>query len=187
MATMTLDQYLESRGLNGEAAIEKSFQDALALLPLAALRDAAGLTQANMAKAMGQSQAAVSKLEGRGDFLLSTLYRYVGALKGNISLQIQVGDEHFSVAEAKEDGEMFFRLSRKSVQKRNVQRSERIAVNIHSLRKFSSLSGGRQHVYSKAFPAAVQGNVLGKRHFKASNDFFNPCKVSSDEAKPIAA
>jgi len=49
---------------------------------LAAIRRAGEQTQAQMAEKLGIGQAAVSRLEGRRDLLLSTLSDYLGAAGG---------------------------------------------------------------------------------------------------------
>lgn len=49
-------------------------------MTLASLRNAFGLTQVEMARALGVSQAAVSETERRGDLLVSTLVGYLAAL-----------------------------------------------------------------------------------------------------------
>ena len=46
---------------------------------LAMVRKAAQLTQAEVARKLGVGQAAISRLEGRADMLLSTLYDYLTA------------------------------------------------------------------------------------------------------------
>jgi DNA-binding XRE family transcriptional regulator len=46
---------------------------------LAMIRKAAQLTQVEVAKRLGVGQAAVSRMENRGDMLLSTLYDYLTA------------------------------------------------------------------------------------------------------------
>jgi transcriptional regulator with XRE-family HTH domain len=46
---------------------------------LATIRKAAQLTQVEVAKRLGVGQAAVSRMESRGDMLLSTLYDYLTA------------------------------------------------------------------------------------------------------------
>ena len=47
---------------------------------LRALRRAAGFTQLEMAERLGIGQAAISKIEQRGDVQISSLQRYVEAL-----------------------------------------------------------------------------------------------------------
>jgi transcriptional regulator with XRE-family HTH domain len=46
---------------------------------LAMIRKAAQLTQVEVAKRLGVGQAAVSRMESRGDILLSTLHDYLTA------------------------------------------------------------------------------------------------------------
>jgi transcriptional regulator with XRE-family HTH domain len=111
MTTITLDQFLDSRGLRDDAGIEDAYQEALKGLPLAALRAAAQMTQDEMAAHLGKSQAAISKFEGRGDFLLSTLFEYVRALRGSIDVAINVAGESYSVEPTEYDGSMFFKLA----------------------------------------------------------------------------
>jgi DNA-binding transcriptional regulator YiaG len=53
---------------------------------LAALRRAADLTQAELARQLGVSQAAVAKTEQRRDLLLSTLSAYLGAIGGHLRI-----------------------------------------------------------------------------------------------------
>ncbi len=49
-------------------------------LPLRAMREAAGKTQADVGAILGSDQAEMSKLERRPDMMLSTLRRYAEAL-----------------------------------------------------------------------------------------------------------
>lgn len=58
---------------------------------LAEIRNFAAQTQAELAERMGIKQAAVSRIEGRQDLLLSTLAEYAaaaGAVNGRIMFQI---------------------------------------------------------------------------------------------------
>jgi predicted transcriptional regulator/DNA-binding XRE family transcriptional regulator len=55
-------------------------------LSLKALRRAAGLTQLQMAERLGVGQAAVSKIERRGDVQISSLQRYVEALGAHLRI-----------------------------------------------------------------------------------------------------
>lgn len=57
-----------------------------ALLNLADLREARGVTQAQLADMLGVSQPAVSKIE-HGNVSFSTLVRYVQALGGHLELK----------------------------------------------------------------------------------------------------
>ena len=58
-----------------------------AVLALADLREARGVTQAELAGALGVSQPNISKLEGKGDIRLSTLGGYVAALGGRLEVR----------------------------------------------------------------------------------------------------
>jgi hypothetical protein len=49
-------------------------------LPLRGMREAAGRTQAEVGSALGSDQAEMSRLEKRGDMMMSTLKRYAEAL-----------------------------------------------------------------------------------------------------------
>lgn len=62
-------------------------------LRLAELRRERGLSQAQVAAALGISQSDVSKLERRGDVRLSTLRRYVSALGGTLRVSADFGGE----------------------------------------------------------------------------------------------
>jgi transcriptional regulator with XRE-family HTH domain len=53
--------------------------DRVYAMNLAMIRKAAQLTQVEVAKRLGVGQAAVSRMENRGDMLLSTLYDYLTA------------------------------------------------------------------------------------------------------------
>ncbi len=61
-------------------------------LQLVEARKAAGLTQKEMAKRMGVSQAQVSRIEqyGYDSYTLTTLRRYVAALGEGFSLEVRV-------------------------------------------------------------------------------------------------
>jgi len=65
----------------------------LADIALAELRRGLGVTQDQLAKALDVRQAAVSKLEGRDDVLLSTLSSYVYALGGTLEVVARFGDQ----------------------------------------------------------------------------------------------
>lgn len=61
-------------------------------LQLVEARQAAGLSQRDLAQRLGVSQAQVARLEKRGydAYSLSSLRRYVGALGEGFSLEVQV-------------------------------------------------------------------------------------------------
>lgn len=77
----------ENRRIYEEEAAKKDLW-----LQLVEARQAAGLTQAEMATRLGVSQAQVARIEKRGydAYTLTTLRRYVQALGGDFSLQVAV-------------------------------------------------------------------------------------------------
>lgn len=60
---------------------------------LRALREALGLTQAELAERLGRAQGELSRMERRGDHLVSTLRAYVEALGGELELVARIGDK----------------------------------------------------------------------------------------------
>lgn len=56
------------------------------------LRKLAGLSQVEVAEAMGVAQAEVSRLEARADTKLSTIEKYVKALGGEVEIVARFGD-----------------------------------------------------------------------------------------------
>jgi hypothetical protein len=61
---------------------------------LAALRQAAELTQVELARRMGVTQAAISRLEQPHDLLLSTLNAYLQAIGGTARMIVSFADGH---------------------------------------------------------------------------------------------
>jgi DNA-binding XRE family transcriptional regulator len=61
---------------------------------LAALRQAAELTQVELARRLGVTQAAISRIEQPHDLLLSTLNSYLGAIGGRASVIVTFADDH---------------------------------------------------------------------------------------------
>lgn len=59
---------------------------------LAMIRQAADLTQTELAEALGVGQAAVAKIERRQDLLLSTLRAYLAAVGGHARLIVDFDD-----------------------------------------------------------------------------------------------
>ena len=62
-----------------QAGADADDMDRAYAMNLAMIRKAAQLTQVEVAKRLGVGQAAVSRMESRGDMLLSTLYDYLTA------------------------------------------------------------------------------------------------------------
>jgi DNA-binding transcriptional regulator YiaG len=61
---------------------------------LAALRQAAELTQVELAHRMGVTQAAISRMEQPHDLLLSTLNAYLQAIGGTARMIVRFADGH---------------------------------------------------------------------------------------------
>src|SRR5260370_30573413 len=60
--------------------IDRAVDDELLEMDLKELREAAGITQEELAEALRKAQSEISRLEGRSDYRLSTLQRYVAGL-----------------------------------------------------------------------------------------------------------
>ncbi len=71
----------ERRGIIG-----KVVEHELAMMPLHKIRTARKLTQEELAKELGIKQAAVSKVEGQADMLISTLRKFIEAAGGELEL-----------------------------------------------------------------------------------------------------
>jgi DNA-binding XRE family transcriptional regulator len=65
---------------------------------LAEMRNAAGLTQAELADALGVSQARVSKIEHGEISGIDVVRAYVAALGGTIDVVARIGDRSWKVA-----------------------------------------------------------------------------------------
>ena len=64
---------------------------------LAALRQAAELTQTELARRLGVTQAAISRIEQPHDLLLSTLNSYLLAIGGTASMIVRFADGHEAI------------------------------------------------------------------------------------------
>lgn len=65
---------------------------------LAELRNAHAMTQDTLGKKLKIGQVGVSKLEKRGDVLLSTLDQYVAALGGKLRLIVEMDDRLYEIS-----------------------------------------------------------------------------------------
>jgi transcriptional regulator with XRE-family HTH domain len=65
---------------------------------LAAVRARRGMTQVELAAALGRSQGQVSQIERRDDLYLSTLRAYVEALGGTLEVAAVFDDERTPIA-----------------------------------------------------------------------------------------
>jgi transcriptional regulator with XRE-family HTH domain len=85
---------------NAKAAYDRVVQiilsgghtDPPAAVRLAELRQVRKLSQAEVAGRAGIKQAAIARIEGRDDILLSTLYRIVSAMGGRLSIRAEFPD-----------------------------------------------------------------------------------------------
>lgn len=78
------------------ARVRRDMEDAdrTYAMGLAALRQAADLTQVELARKLGVSQAAVSRIEQPHDLLLSTLNAYLQAVGGRARVIVRFADGH---------------------------------------------------------------------------------------------
>ncbi len=77
----------------GRAAVEQEKRILHDVRALAALREARGVTQSELARAWETSQANVSRVEREKDVYLSTLRRYVEALGGRLEITAVFPDQ----------------------------------------------------------------------------------------------
>ena len=85
--TVSLDEMMAELDSERRRKIEERAADLIAEeMTLRELRKARALTQASVARELGISQDAISRLEKRSDLLLSTLRRTVEAMGGSLSL-----------------------------------------------------------------------------------------------------
>ncbi len=72
-------------------------REALASMPLEAVRKAWQMPQAKLADALGVNQGEVSKIEHRTDIYLSTLAGYVEALGGKLEIRAVFPDREMRI------------------------------------------------------------------------------------------
>lgn len=87
----TLDEVIASRLPESQARIKEMADEMILEVGLQMMREELQLSQKQVAEAMGISQPAVTKLEQRGnDLKLATLKRYVEAMGGKLSLDVEL-------------------------------------------------------------------------------------------------
>ena len=88
MMTVTNWQEIKAKKFTPEQIqqIDDAVEQELLEMDLRALREAAGLTQEELAQRVAVTQSQLSKMERREDFRLSTLRRYVSALGGQLEI-----------------------------------------------------------------------------------------------------
>ena len=91
--TRNFEEIRRSRGNPAREArvaqIKRGMEDAIAL---AQLREAAAVTQVELADRLGRNQSSVSRIERQDDLYLSTLREYVEALGGQLDLVARFED-----------------------------------------------------------------------------------------------
>ena len=75
-----------------QARVDARVKATLRTMPLAEIRKAIGLTQAELAGKLDVAQGSVSKFESAADMYLTTLRKYVEALGGELRLTAKFAD-----------------------------------------------------------------------------------------------
>ena len=89
-----LDQRPDIAGEVAQVRADMAEADRTYAMGLAALRQAAELTQVELARKMGITQAAISRMEQPHDLLLSTLNAYLQAIGGTARMIVSFADGH---------------------------------------------------------------------------------------------
>ncbi len=79
--------------------IDQEVESELLEMDLRALREAAGLTQGELAERVEITQSQLSKMERRDDHRVSTLRRYVEALGGSLEVCAVINGKRIKLAE----------------------------------------------------------------------------------------
>lgn len=93
--TDEVDELLERPDVSGALPglrQERDQADLVYASGLAEVRKMFDITQVELARAMGVSQSAITKMEHQHDMLLSTLSSYVGGLNGRVRLVVDFDD-----------------------------------------------------------------------------------------------
>ncbi len=75
-----------------QARVDARVKTTLETMPLAEIRKAIGMTQAELAGKLEVAQGSVSKVENAADMYLTTLRKYVEALGGELRLTARFAD-----------------------------------------------------------------------------------------------
>lgn len=98
-----LSGLLSKMSAPARAAAEARKQELLRDRPFAFIRSALGLLQGRVAERLGVSQVAISKLEARGDFHLSTLASFIKATGGQLKIRADYPGCSFALVEVDGD------------------------------------------------------------------------------------
>lgn len=85
------------------ARIEAMARDTMAEMLLAEIRRQAGLTQVDVAEALGIKQPSLSKLESQEDMQISTLRGIIKALGGELELVVNMPGGTVKLCQFKDD------------------------------------------------------------------------------------
>lgn len=87
----TLREVIAAQSPESQARIKEMSDEMILEVGLQMMREELQLSQQQVADAMGISQPAITKLEQRGnDLKLATLKRYVEAMGGKLSLDVEL-------------------------------------------------------------------------------------------------
>ncbi|HHV7361472.1 TPA: helix-turn-helix domain-containing protein [Morganella morganii] len=87
----TLDDVIAARSPESQARIKEMADELILETGLQMMREELQLSQKHVAEIMGISQPAITQLEQRGnDLKLATLKRYIEAMGGKLSLDIEL-------------------------------------------------------------------------------------------------
>ena len=84
----TLDNYIKKLPAAERTAIAKGARQKITAIRLQQVREAAGLTQEQVAQRMGVTQASLSRLEHRPDVKLSNIRKYIEAVGGRLEVNV---------------------------------------------------------------------------------------------------
>ncbi|TLF75977.1 helix-turn-helix domain-containing protein [Nocardia cyriacigeorgica] len=93
-----LDSRTEAERTEGKARARDRREAYVRGHQLAEMRQAAGLTQVELAELLGLSQARVSKIESGEVSGIDTIRAYVSALGGTVDVVVTLGDRSWRVA-----------------------------------------------------------------------------------------
>ena len=84
------------------ARVKARAREAMAEMLLSQIRQAAGLTQEEVASRLGIKQPTLSRIESQDDMQLSTLQRLVGALGGELEIIAHLPGRDVRIRQSKE-------------------------------------------------------------------------------------
>jgi DNA-binding XRE family transcriptional regulator len=84
----TLEAYIKKLPTAERIAIDEGARQKIAAIRLQQIREAAGLTQDQVAKRMGVTQASLSRLEHRPDVKISNIRKYIEAVGGRLEMSV---------------------------------------------------------------------------------------------------